>query len=47
MNKVLENEINLLPDKPGCYLMHNIKDKIIYIGKAKNLKSFTIFFKTT
>jgi excinuclease ABC subunit C len=39
MNEKLQNEINLLPDKPGCYLMHDIDDKIIYIGKAKNLKN--------
>ena len=38
MNEILEKEINLLPDKPGCYLMHNSDDEIIYIGKAKNLK---------
>lgn len=39
MNERLENEIRLLPDKPGCYLMHDKEDKIIYIGKAKNLKN--------
>ena len=39
MNERLQNEINLLPNKPGCYLMHDIDDKIIYIGKAKNLKN--------
>lgn len=38
MNEKLLNEINLLPTKPGCYLMHDIDDNIIYIGKAKNLK---------
>lgn len=39
MNEKLQNEINLLPNKPGCYLMHDIDNKIIYIGKAKNLKN--------
>lgn len=39
MNEKLLNEINLLPTKPGCYLMHDIDDNIIYIGKAKNLKN--------
>ena len=39
MNEKLQNEINLLPNKPGCYLMHDISDDIIYIGKAKNLKN--------
>lgn len=38
MNEILAKEIELLPDKPGCYLMHDINDEIIYIGKAKNLK---------
>jgi len=26
------------PDKPGCYLFKDINGKILYIGKAKNLK---------
>lgn len=39
MNEKLKNEIQLLPEKPGCYLMHNIDNEIIYIGKAKNLKN--------
>ena len=38
MNNILKKQIELLPDQPGCYLMHNIDDEIIYIGKAKNLK---------
>ena len=29
----------LLPDLPGCYIMKNADKEIIYIGKAKNLKS--------
>lgn len=31
-------DIATLPNKPGCYLFLNSKKKIIYIGKAKNLK---------
>lgn len=27
-----------LPDQPGVYYFHNAKGKVIYIGKAKNLK---------
>ncbi len=27
-----------LPDKPGCYIYKNNKDKVIYVGKAKSLK---------
>ena len=30
--------IALLPDKPGVYQMKDAEDRIIYIGKAKNLK---------
>ncbi len=28
-----------LPDKPGCYIMHDADGKIIYVGKAINLKN--------
>ena len=30
--------IDKLPSKPGVYYFHNNKDKIIYVGKAVNLK---------
>ncbi len=33
-----EDKIPLLPDLPGCYLMKDKNDEIIYVGKAKNLK---------
>jgi len=29
----------ILPNSPGCYLMKNGDDEVIYIGKAKKLKS--------
>ncbi|UDM32523.1 excinuclease ABC subunit UvrC [Lentilactobacillus laojiaonis] len=35
----IEHKLTLLPDLPGCYLMKNINGKIIYVGKAKNLKN--------
>ena len=35
---MLKQKITLLSEKPGCYLMKDEKGKIIYIGKAKNLK---------
>lgn len=35
----IENKLKLLPDLPGCYLMRDINSKIIYVGKAKNLKN--------
>ena len=34
----LSRLISLLPDSPGVYQMKDAEDKIIYIGKAKNLK---------
>jgi excinuclease ABC subunit C len=38
MNEILKRQIELLPDKPGSYQMRDSEDRIIYIGKAKNLK---------
>lgn len=35
----IENKLKLLPDQPGCYLMKDVNGKIIYVGKAKNLKN--------
>ncbi|MGY4104859.1 excinuclease ABC subunit UvrC [Ignavigranum ruoffiae] len=35
----IEAKLKLLPDLPGCYIMRNAKDEIIYVGKAKNLKN--------
>ncbi|HKL47477.1 MAG TPA: excinuclease ABC subunit UvrC, partial [Candidatus Izemoplasmatales bacterium] len=39
MNKEIKNKIKNLPNKPGTYQMRDSKDKIIYVGKAKNLKN--------
>ena len=39
LNEKIKNLIELLPSKPGCYLMHNENNEVIYIGKAKNLKN--------
>ena len=38
LTEKLKGQIALLPDKPGVYLMKDADGKIIYIGKAKNLK---------
>lgn len=35
----IKNKIKILPQKPGVYLMKNIDNEIIYVGKAKNLKN--------
>jgi DNA polymerase III subunit epsilon len=33
-----KKEIDNLPSKPGVYYFHNSKDKIVYVGKAINIK---------
>lgn len=44
----IENKLKLLPDLPGCYLMKDINSKIIYVGKAKNLKNrIRSYFKSS
>lgn len=35
----LEEQLKLLPDRPGCYLYKDSDGRIIYVGKARNLKS--------
>ena len=37
--EMLKRKLNLLPDKPGVYLMKDESGKIIYVGKAKVLKN--------
>lgn len=39
MEKTIKEKLELLPTDPGCYLMKNDVNEIIYVGKAKNLKS--------
>ncbi|MCR5348298.1 MAG: excinuclease ABC subunit UvrC [Bacilli bacterium] len=39
ISEKLRRLISLLPDRPGVYLMKDASDRIIYIGKAKNLKN--------
>jgi|GEM_PF-106847 len=38
-SELIESKLKNLPDLPGCYIMRNANDDIIYIGKAKNLKN--------
>lgn len=35
----IESKLKLLPELPGCYLMKDSLNNIIYVGKAKNLKN--------
>jgi excinuclease ABC subunit C len=37
--EAIRNKLALLPEKPGCYLMKNKEDVIIYVGKAKVLRN--------
>lgn len=39
MNERIKNKLALLPDQPGCYLMKDKNETIIYVGKAKILKN--------
>ena len=39
MNSNLESKLKNLPDKPGIYQYKNEKGKVIYVGKAINLKN--------
>ncbi|MDK7050280.1 excinuclease ABC subunit UvrC [Aerococcus sanguinicola] len=38
-SELIENKLKLLPNDPGCYIMRDRNNHIIYIGKAKNLKN--------
>lgn len=33
-----QEELKKMPDTPGVYLMHDVRDDVIYVGKAVNLK---------
>ena len=35
----IEEQLKMLPDKPGVYIMYNAENKIIYVGKAISLKN--------
>lgn len=37
--EIIKKQLQLLPNEPGCYLMKNSENKVIYVGKAKNLKN--------
>ena len=45
---IIEEELKKLPKKPGVYLMKDKDDKIIYVGKAINLKNrVSSYFRKT
>ncbi|WHQ36413.1 excinuclease ABC subunit UvrC [Spiroplasma sp. SV19] len=35
----LKEQVEILPAKPGCYLFFNTYNQVLYVGKAKNLRS--------
>lgn len=35
----LEDQLKLIPDRPGCYIYRNAEGRVIYVGKARNLKN--------
>jgi excinuclease ABC subunit C len=39
VNKRIQEKLAVLPDQPGCYLMKNKHDEVIYVGKSKMLKN--------
>ncbi|MGA7721239.1 MAG: excinuclease ABC subunit UvrC [Ignavibacteriaceae bacterium] len=39
MNQTLDSKLQNLPEKPGIYQFKNDKGKVIYVGKAVNLKN--------
>ncbi|MBB6452035.1 excinuclease ABC subunit C [Salirhabdus euzebyi] len=39
MNKRIQEKLAVLPDQPGCYLMKNKHNEVIYVGKSKMLKN--------
>ena len=39
ISEKIQGILTTLPTKPGCYLMKNADGKIIYVGKAINLKN--------
>ena len=39
MNDKLKLKLDMMPDSPGCYIYKDIDENILYVGKAKKLKS--------
>src|SRR5690606_12039198 len=39
LQRIRDEDLPHLPDRPGVYFMKNAKGQILYIGKAKSLKN--------
>ena len=35
----IKNKLSVVPMEPGCYLMKDRNDQVIYVGKAKKLRN--------
>lgn len=45
---MIKEKLSLVPNEPGCYLMKNKDNNIIYVGKAKKLKNrLSSYFRGT
>ena len=45
---MIKEKLSLVPNKPGCYLMKNKDNVVIYVGKAKKLKNrLSSYFRGT
>jgi len=45
---MFKEELSLVPHLPGCYLMKNSDNTVIYVGKSKNLKNrLTSYFRSS
>ncbi|MCM1370898.1 MAG: excinuclease ABC subunit UvrC [Clostridium sp.] len=45
---MIKDKLSLVPNKPGCYLMKNKDNIVIYVGKAKKLKNrLSSYFRGT
>ena len=39
LQKKIKNKLSVVPFEPGCYLMKDRNDQVIYVGKAKRLRN--------
>ena len=42
--EVLRGNVRIAPEKPGVYRMLGENDKVLYVGKAKNIKKRIVYF---
>ena len=37
--QIVEDKLAALPARPGCYIFRDKQSRVLYVGKAKNLRS--------